>query len=105
MDPGIGDLPTGDLLVSGSTIAQIGPDLSGAAGPDTVVIDASGHILAPGFQDAHRHCWQTQFRRWLPDADLAYYLELMHFGIAPPTRRTTSTRAPGWPRPARSTPA
>ncbi|URN09707.1 amidohydrolase family protein [Actinomadura madurae] len=83
MDPGIGDLPTGDLLVSGSTIAQIGPDLSGAAGPDTVVIDASGHILAPGFQDAHRHCWQTQFRRWLPDADLAYYLELMHFGIAP----------------------
>ncbi|MFE7441038.1 amidohydrolase family protein [Streptomyces chartreusis] len=83
MDPVIGDLPVGDLLITGSKITRIEPDLSDAAGPDVTVIDARGYIVAPGFQDAHRHCWQTQFRRWLPDIDLAQYLELMHFRIAP----------------------
>lgn len=42
-----------DVLVDDGQIAQIGPDL---AIPDTAdVIDASGHVLLPGFVDLHTH--------------------------------------------------
>lgn len=42
-----------DVLVDEGQIAQIGPDL---AIPDTAdVIDATGHVLLPGFVDLHTH--------------------------------------------------
>ncbi|CML53846.1 dihydroorotase [Mycobacterium tuberculosis] len=42
-----------DVLVDDGQIAQIGPDL---AIPDTAdVIDATGHVLLPGFVDLHPH--------------------------------------------------
>lgn len=42
-----------DVLVDDGQIAQIGPDL---AIPDTTdVIDATGHVLLPGFVDLHTH--------------------------------------------------
>lgn len=42
-----------DVLVGDGQIAQIGPDL---AIPDTAdVIDATGHVLLPGFVDLHTH--------------------------------------------------
>lgn len=42
-----------DVLVDDGQIAQIGPDL---AIPDTSdVIDATGHVLLPGFVDLHTH--------------------------------------------------
>lgn len=42
-----------DVLVDDGQIAQIGPDL---ATPDTAdVIDATGHVLLPGFVDLHTH--------------------------------------------------
>ncbi|MDV9174136.1 amidohydrolase family protein [Streptomyces sp. W16] len=65
MDPELGTLQ-GDLLVEGDTIAAIGPHLSvdGA-----VVVDASGAILAPGLVDTHRHAWEAQLRRIMPDVD------------------------------------
>ncbi|MFJ6895369.1 amidohydrolase family protein [Streptomyces hokutonensis] len=65
MDPELGTLQ-GDLLVEGDAIAAIGPDLSADG---AVVVDASGAILAPGFVDTHRHAWEAQLRRIMPDVD------------------------------------
>ncbi|MBK3573224.1 amidohydrolase family protein [Streptomyces sp. MBT65] len=65
MDPELGTLQ-GDLLVEGDRIAAIGPDL---AADGAVVVDASGTILAPGLVDTHRHAWEAQLRRIMPDVD------------------------------------
>ncbi|TQJ57285.1 amidohydrolase family protein [Streptomyces sp. SLBN-115] len=66
MDPDLGVVDGGDLLVEGDTITAVGRDL--AAG-DAVVVDATGTLLAPGFVDTHRHAWEAQLRRIMPDVD------------------------------------
>ncbi|SER10921.1 Amidohydrolase family protein [Streptomyces sp. yr375] len=66
MDPCLGILRGSDLLVEGDTIAAIGPDL---AADGAVVVDAAGTILAPGLVDTHRHAWEAQLRRIMPDVD------------------------------------
>lgn len=84
MDDTIGDLPRGDVLVSGRQIVAVGADLSEpAAGVDALVIKAGDTIVLPGLVDAHRHCWQGQLRRLLPDANIAsYWAAVTKFGIA-----------------------
>lgn len=72
MDPDIGDIPTGDILVKGETIAAVGRDL-GEAATDAEVIDASEMIAIPGFVDTHRHVWQTQLRSVATDWSLCDY--------------------------------
>jgi cytosine/adenosine deaminase-related metal-dependent hydrolase len=58
MDPTLGDL-VGDVLVEGSRIARVGPDLSDATAAEGVeVIDAAGAVAIPGMVDGHRHMWQ-----------------------------------------------
>ncbi|MEU9431536.1 amidohydrolase family protein [Streptomyces sp. NPDC048252] len=66
MDPDLGVVDGGDLLVEGDTITAVGRDL--AAG-DAVVVDAAGTLLTPGFVDTHRHAWEAQLRRIMPDVD------------------------------------
>lgn len=66
MDPSLGVIERGDLLVEGDTITAVGGDISGG---DAVVVDATGAILTPGFVDTHRHAWQAQLRRIMPDVD------------------------------------
>jgi cytosine/adenosine deaminase-related metal-dependent hydrolase len=69
LDPQIGDLETADVLIEGSKIAAVGPDITAAA----EVIDASGTIVMPGFVDTHRHMWQGALRNILPDGLLSDY--------------------------------
>ncbi len=69
MDPAVGDFETGDVLVDGSRIAEVGPDLEASAD----VIDASHMIVMPGFVDTHRHMWQGQLRNILPNGLLSDY--------------------------------
>lgn len=80
MDSSIGNFAIGDLLVEGSKIEAVGADLSDAARDGSaLVIDLPGRILIPGFQDTHRHCWQNQLRRLIPDCDdNAAYLAVTH---------------------------
>lgn len=66
MDADHGVLHGADLLVEGDTIAAIGTGLSRDG---TVVVDAADTVLTPGFVDTHRHAWETQLRRIMPDVD------------------------------------
>jgi cytosine/adenosine deaminase-related metal-dependent hydrolase len=69
MDPKVGDFVKGDVLIEAKKIVQVGPNISAAA----ETIDATDMIVIPGFVDAHRHCWENQFRRVIPNADIAGY--------------------------------
>lgn len=83
MDPEVGDLVRGDVLINGSTIIAAGADLARDPRADgALVVDCSGLILAPGFQDTHRHAWQNQLRRFIPDEDQDGYLVRMHATMA-----------------------
>ncbi|MFK4105116.1 amidohydrolase family protein [Streptomyces sp. NPDC019531] len=66
MDPGLGVIEGGDVLVEGDTIAAVGRGLEAG---DAVVVDAAGTVLTPGFVDTHRHAWEAQLRRIMPDVD------------------------------------
>jgi 5-methylthioadenosine/S-adenosylhomocysteine deaminase len=82
VDPLLGDLPSGDVLVENGTIVAVGPALSAGAG-DALVLDATGTIALPGFVDAHVHAWEAQLRGTAPDADFGAYLGLTAFGAGP----------------------
>jgi cytosine/adenosine deaminase-related metal-dependent hydrolase len=70
MDPAIGDLLDGDVLIDGPKIAAVQPNL----GPvDAHEIDGRGMIVIPGFVDTHRHTWQCLLRNAAADWSLAQY--------------------------------
>lgn len=66
MDADQNVLQAADLLVEGDTIAAIGTGLSRDG---AVIVDAADTIITPGFVDTHRHAWETQLRRIMPDVD------------------------------------
>ncbi|GII97305.1 amidohydrolase family protein [Sinosporangium siamense] len=59
MDPRLGTLTRGDVLIRGDRIEAVGTDLEG---PADKVIDASGKIVIPGLIDTHIHMWQHPLR-------------------------------------------
>ena len=74
VDPQLGDIAGGDVLIEGDTIAEVGTDLSA----DAEVIDATGNIVIPGFVDSHRHTWETAIRTCAPNATLDdYFVEVL----------------------------
>lgn len=76
MDANVGDFVTADVLVDGDTISDVGPNLGDSLDDAVTVIDATDTILIPGLVDTHRHMWQGQLRRMVPNVDLAGYLGL-----------------------------
>ncbi|OLT07702.1 hypothetical protein BJF90_13550 [Pseudonocardia sp. CNS-004] len=79
MDPALGDLPTGDVLVNGQVIEAVGPDLGDV---DAEVVDATGKIVMPGFVDTHRHTWQAPLRGIAADWTLGQYMTGLHLGLS-----------------------
>jgi 5-methylthioadenosine/S-adenosylhomocysteine deaminase len=59
MDPELGELPCADVLIRGSRIAAVGPELDA---PGARELDARGMIVAPGLVDTHWHMWNTLLR-------------------------------------------
>ena len=57
VDPHLGDLPAGDVLVTDGVITAVGKDLKPATA-EAEVIDAAGRLVVPGMVDTHRHVWQ-----------------------------------------------
>jgi 5-methylthioadenosine/S-adenosylhomocysteine deaminase len=74
MDPDVGDIPSGDVLVEDGTIVEVG---RGLAASEVEEIDATGMIVMPGFVDTHRHTWQTPVRGILPCCTLDNYFAVM----------------------------
>ena len=74
VDPELGDIPGGDVLIEGDTIAEVAPKIDA----DAEVIDVSGNIVIPGFVDTHRHTWEAAIRGCAPDATLDdYFVEVL----------------------------
>ncbi|HWG13388.1 MAG TPA: amidohydrolase family protein, partial [Streptosporangiaceae bacterium] len=69
MDPQIGDLPQGDVLIEGDTIAAVQPHITA----DADVLDVTGRIVIPGFVDTHRHTWEAAIRGCAPNDTLDDY--------------------------------
>jgi 5-methylthioadenosine/S-adenosylhomocysteine deaminase len=106
MDPRLGDLPTGDVLIDGEKILAVGRDLSnGGVGEargasadaraeaahngEVEVIDAEGMIVMPGFVDSHRHIWEGLLRNIGTDVPLegrTSYISFVLHKLAPAFR-------------------
>ena len=92
MDPQVGDFAPGDVLVEGSKIVAVGPNLK--PGANAGIIDATGRVVMPGFVDTHHHQFETALRSFLangilindgsgtPSADPTYY-EYILLKLAP----------------------
>lgn len=86
LDPSLGDLAVGDVLIEGEKIAAVGRDL---AAPDAEVIDAAGMIVMPGFIDTHRHIWEGLLRNIGTDVPLegrTSYISFVLHKLAPAFR-------------------
>jgi 5-methylthioadenosine/S-adenosylhomocysteine deaminase len=74
MDPQLGDLPQGDILIEDGKIAGIEQHIDA----DAEVVEASGRIAIPGFVDTHRHTWEAAIRGCAPNATLDdYFVEVL----------------------------
>jgi 5-methylthioadenosine/S-adenosylhomocysteine deaminase len=86
LDPTIGDLTRGDVLVEGDRIVAVGPALPNG---EVEVIDATDMIVMPGFVDSHRHIWEGLLRNIGTDVPLegrTSYISFVLHKLAPAFR-------------------
>ncbi|MEV7323697.1 amidohydrolase family protein [Streptomyces sp. NPDC093970] len=80
MDPAVGDLERGDVLIEDGVIVEVAEAIDA---PDAEVIDAADRIVMPGFVDTHRHTWQTAFRGIGADWTFPEWAQAMHRTLKP----------------------
>ena len=68
MDPAVGDLEQGDVLVEDGAIVAVAPHLEVS---DCDQIDATGMVVMPGLVEAHRHLWYAAIRGTGMDATVS----------------------------------
>jgi 5-methylthioadenosine/S-adenosylhomocysteine deaminase len=68
MDPAIGDFEQADVLIDGSKIVSVRPNIRASA----QVVDARGMIVMPGFVDTHHHQYETIQRANNADGNLQW---------------------------------
>ena len=83
MDPQIGDVFGGDVLVEDDRIVAVGSTVEAG---DAEVVDAADCVVIPGFIDSHRHTWETVIRGIAPDVSLAGYFDIVLDQLAPAYR-------------------
>jgi cytosine/adenosine deaminase-related metal-dependent hydrolase/ribose/xylose/arabinose/galactoside ABC-type transport system permease subunit len=86
LDPSIGDLSPGDVLIEGDRIVEVAPRIEVA---EAETIDASGMIVMPGFIDTHRHIWEGLLRNIGTDVPLegrSSYISFVLHKLAPAFR-------------------
>jgi cytosine/adenosine deaminase-related metal-dependent hydrolase len=79
MDPEIGVLTPGEVLIEDDRIAAVGTDLGVT---DAELIEMPEAIVMPGFVDTHRHTWQAPLRLIASDWTLGHYLAGLHSGFS-----------------------
>ena len=79
MDPLVGDLRPGDILIEGGQIAAVG---AGIIPDNAEIFDAASFIVIPGLVNAHMHTWQTGLRAVSANWTLLEYFRWMHAGLA-----------------------
>jgi len=79
MDPAIGDLRKGDVLIEQDRIAAVAPSIDAG---DAEIVDSSQMLLLPGLINGHLHTWQTGLRGLAADWTVAEYMQAMHRGLA-----------------------
>ncbi|MFZ2498538.1 amidohydrolase family protein [Methanosarcina sp.] len=72
MDPNVGDLKNGTVVIEDGKITEIGKNTKESA--DTV-IDAEGSVVMPGLVNTHTHAAMTLFRGYADDLQLAEWLQ------------------------------
>lgn len=80
IDQAIGELPRGDLLVTGDRIEAVAPRIDARADR---VIDGRGTIVLPGLINAHIHTWETALRGMGGDWAGSDYFNFFHARLAP----------------------
>ncbi|MDX6354985.1 MAG: 5-methylthioadenosine/S-adenosylhomocysteine deaminase [Streptomyces sp.] len=83
MDPAVGDLARGDVLIEDGVIVEVAERIDALDAPDVEVIDATDRIVMPGFVDNHRHSWQTAFRGVGADWTFPEWAVAMHGTVKP----------------------
>ena len=80
MDPALGDIHDGDILIDGAKIAEVGRNINAA---DAAIVDGRGRIVTPGLVNGHIHTWEFALRgiggNWVGSRD---YHANMHQGMA-----------------------
>jgi 5-methylthioadenosine/S-adenosylhomocysteine deaminase len=79
MDPSIGDLKAGEILIDRDRIVAVGQNLHADAG---ATIDAPDMIAMPGLVNAHLHTWQTGLRAIGCEWAHGDYFKFLHGGMA-----------------------
>jgi len=72
MDPGLGDLKNGVVVIEDGKITEIGEKTNESA---ETVIDAKHSVVMPGLVNTHTHAAMTLFRGYADDMQLAEWLE------------------------------
>ena len=86
LDKSVGNFHQADVLIEGTRISAVGPNLSAT---DADVVDASDMIVMPGFVDTHRHVWEGILRNIGTDIPLegdGSYLNIIQKTLAPAYR-------------------
>ncbi|MFP6868430.1 MAG: amidohydrolase family protein [Nitrospinota bacterium] len=80
MDPVIGDIDSGDILIEDDFITAVGPEIDA---PGAAVFGARNMIAIPGLINAHLHTWETALRgiggNWAGNE----YFRVVHAHLAP----------------------
>jgi 5-methylthioadenosine/S-adenosylhomocysteine deaminase len=79
-DKELGTFPRADILVEGSLIRAVQPDMEVS---ESTVIDASGMMVMPGLVDAHRHTWEGTLKQLAANSDLGDYASRILAKIGP----------------------
>ena len=63
-----------DILIEGSEIVEVGPDLSAERTQGAEILDASNHLVIPGLINAHYHSHDTLCRGLFEEMPLEMWL-------------------------------